>query len=254
LSATLYESRWKRILTSQAYMIGYSVLLALLGKARYALLLVIVFWIILAVAQSRLGKGPLGQGRAKAEDILSGRKLYEEKNVREIQMKDEELLREIQEQSRISLYLSVSMLIGLLYFLIAWKQVPAIANAVAPYTGGGKLALFIAYLIYFEGYFIIYQASFEYALRKVGTVTTINTPQSYVVTDKGILMKGLIGSSVIRFPLPSDINVHVNEKRGFVELVRRSSKSIVKIRFYARNARRLGEIIKKKGLQASGEG
>jgi uncharacterized membrane protein len=255
MSTSIYESTLRRVLTSQGYMIAYSALLALLGKGWYAFLLIIIFWIIMAAVQSRLGKGPLGHGKASPEEILSGRKLYEEKNVRELQLRDEELLREIQEQSRITMYLSLAMFIGLAYFFIAWKQVPAIDSYIARYVGGeGKLSLFIAYLIYFEGYFVIYQGLFSYSLRKVGTITSINTPQSYVVTDKGIVIRGLIGKSAIKFPLPPDIRIHVNEKRGFVELVKSGSKTVVKIRFYARNAKRLGDIIKKKAFASEEAG
>lgn len=249
MSTSIYESTLRRVLTSQAYMIAYSALLALLGKGWYAFLLIIVFWVVMAAAQSRLGRGPLGHGRASPEEVLSGRKLYEERNVRELQLRDEELLREIQEQSRVTMYLSIAMLVGLTYFLIVWKQVPAIDSYVARYVGGeGRLSLFIAYLIYFEGYFIIYQSLFTYSLRKVGAITSINAPQSYIVTDRGIVIKGLVGRSAIKFPLPPDIKLHVDEKRGFVELIRSGSKTIVKIRFYARNAKRLGDILRRKAF------
>ncbi|MEB2836234.1 MAG: DUF2208 domain-containing protein [Desulfurococcales archaeon] len=254
MSTSMYESTAKRLLTSQAYMIAYSVLLALLGKARYALLLVFLFWILMFVVQSRLGKGPLGHGRVRPEDVLEGRKLYEEKNVREIQMRDEMLLKEIQEQSKISMYLSLAMLVGLVYFMVAWKQVPAIDHYIAGYIGEGRLSLFLAYLAYFEGYFVIYQGLTSYALRKVKIITTINTPLSYVVTDKGIVTKGIFGRTAIKFPLPPDVQVRVDEKRSFVELVKRGKRTVLKIRFYARNARRLGDIIRRKGLARAEEG
>jgi uncharacterized membrane protein len=250
LSASLYESTAKRVLISQASLLTYSALLAVLGYGKYVFLLIIVFWILVTYIQSRLGKGPLGHGRAKPEDLLASRKLYEEKNAREIQMKDKELFREIQEQSRATMYMSLGALIGFIYFLILWPHIGGIAAAVSAKLGEGKLSLFIAYLIYFEGYFIISQATQLYGLRKVGTITTISTPQAYTVTEKGIVMHGIVGKSAIPFPIPRDVRIELDEKRGFVELVKTGKRTVVKIRFYARSPRRLWEVMKRKAYEA----
>jgi len=252
LSVDMYESTAKRILLSQVYMLAYSAILAVIGYRRSLVFaLIIVFIVATTLVQRRLGKGPLGHGRARPEDILAGRKLFEETNARELQMRDEELIREIQEQSRATMYLSLGALVGFAYFIALWPHIDALMDLVSSWLGEGRLSLFLAYLIYFEGYFIISQAIQAYGLRKAGTITSINTPQNYVVTDRGIVLKGLIGQSAIPFPLPSDATLSINEKRGFVEIVKRGKRTILKIRFYTRNPRRLAEILKRKAWQAA---
>ncbi len=252
MSASIYENTLKRILLSQASLIMYSALLAVLGYGKYVFLLIIVFWVLITYIQSKLSKGPLGHGRARPEDLLNSRKLYEEKNVRDLQMKDEDLLRELQQQSRATMYLSLGALIGFLYFMLLWPHINDLISLTSSHLGPGKLAYFAAYLIYFEGFFVINQSVQLYGLRKVGVITTINTPQAYTVTEKGIVIKGLIGQSAIPFPLPPDVRLEVNEKRGFVEIVKKGKRTVLRIRFYSRNPKRLWEILKRRGLASTG--
>jgi len=239
-----------RMLLSQAFMILYSVLAALLGRGTKTFAIIFILIILMGVVQSRRSKGPLGKGKASPDRILSGKKLYEEKRTRDIQMKDEKLFEDLQEQSKFTIYMSLGSFLGIGYFILLWPMVDKLYNSVLPMVGNDKLAHFIAFLVFFEGLFVINQLSMIWALRKVGKVTMVNIPQSYIITDRGIVIKGLVGKTGLEFPLPDGVEIRYDQKRGFAELVKYSSKSITKIRLYARNPRRVYELLKR-GMESS---
>ncbi len=248
------ENMRSRLLMGQAFVILYSLLAAVLGRGTKTFVIIFILFIVMAIVQSRRGKGPLGIGKAKPEEILEGRKLYSEEKIRDIQLKDEKLMEDLQEQSKFSMYTSVSMFVGIAYFFLLWPKIDALYNYFLAHTGNNEVAAhFLAFLIFFEGLFVINQAAMIVALKKAGKMPMINIPQSYTVTDRGIVFGGLIGKSGIRFPLPSDVQVRVNTKRGFVELVREGKRSIMKVRLYSRNPKRLYDVLKKYGAQRSSE-
>ncbi len=238
----------------QAFVILYSLLAAILGRETRTFIIIFILFIVAAIIQSRRGKGPLGISKAKPEEILEGKKLYSEEKIRDIQLKDEKLMEDLQEQSRFSMYTSASMFVGIAYFFLLWPQIDSLYEFFLTYTGNSEvMAHFLAFLVFFEGLFVINQAAMIVAMKKAGKMPVINIPQSYTVTDKGIVIGGLIGKSGIKFPLPSDVQVRVNTKRGFVELVREGKRSIMKVRLYSRNPKRLYELVKKYGAQRSSE-
>jgi len=242
---SMYEDLRMRLLIGQFSMVLYSAVLAFLGRSGKAFLLAFILIILFSVAMSRFTskKGPLR--RVKPEEVLQGRVLYEEKSTREIQTSDRDLVMDIQEQSKFSMYNMVGMLAAMAYFFLLWPYIDVIYEAVAARVGEGTLAHFIAYLIYFEGLFVITQVSYWWALRKVGKIKMIQMPQSYKVTEKGIVLQGLVGKSAIAFPLPREARVEVNEKRKFVEIVVEGKRSVTRLRLYARNPRRLFDILKR---------
>ena len=128
-----------------------------------------------------------------------------------------------------------------------WKYIDHLHLLFFDYLGNDRLALFLAFLIYFEGIFIINQLFMLWAIKKVGKVTVMQVPQKYTVTDKGIVISGLVGKTTIQFPLPEDTFMNVSEKRGFVELIRHGKRSITKIRFYTKRVKRLEELLKRYG-------
>lgn len=239
-----YENLGKRALITQLYLVAYSAVAAIVGRGKLLWLVILLFIVVMVVFQSRTSKGPLGHARAKPEDLLASRKLYEEDNLREVQMKDEGLLHELQEQSRVSMYMSVSMIIALAYFFLLWNRIPAIEEYLESHYGlSGRLGLFIAFLLYFEGYFIITQAATVLALRKAGKIPVINMPQKFTITEKGIVLHGVVGKSAVPFPLPEDAKLRVDEKRRFVEIVREGRRSVTKLRLYTRRPRRVYDLI-----------
>ena len=244
----IYNVR-KMALLNQLYIVIYSIVLAIVGKGKIIYLLIILFIAISLIFQSRKGKTPLGTKKFDANTILSARKLFEEKNIRDYQMKDKEIMNDMQEQSKFTMYMSLGMLIALAYFFILWSKIYSIANWVSGYVGPGKLALFLAFLLYFEGYSIIYLVFQIYALRKVDKIVMLNIPSSYLITEKGIVYKGLLGSTAIGFPLPSGIEINYNTKRGFVELIKKEKKTITKLRLYTKNPQKLASLLSRLALR-----
>lgn len=245
------ENVKSRVLIGQLSIILYSVAAAILGRNYKAFILVFILIIIITLIQNRSGKNPLGQEKVKPEELLKGRKLYEEEKARELQTKDTEIMKDMQEQSKFTMYTSMGMMIAMLYFFLLWGYVDHLYEYIALRVGEGKLAEFLAFLIYFEGLFVINQGVYVWALRKVGKVTMLQSPPGFTVTDKGIVLKGLIGKTTITFPLPDDVEININEKRKFVEIVKHSKRTVLKLRLYTRNPKRLAEVIKRYGIRRS---
>jgi len=239
----------RRALTSQLYFVAYSAVLAIVGRGPLLYALFFLFIIMTILLQSRRGKSPLGTKKVKPEEILSGRRLYEEKSAREIQMKDEKLLVEIQDQSKATMTLTMSSFVGLIYFFILWRHIYDIEGLIQPHVGAEKLALFLAFLLYFEGFFVVSTGLQLYAMRRIGKMPLYNMPTAFTVTDRGIVLKGLIGQSGIPFPLPDNVKISYNAKRGYAEIVREDEKSIVKLRFYTRNPKKLADILERYGVK-----
>ncbi len=241
------ENLRQRLIIGQVSMLLYSALAAVLGKNYKTFLLAFIVIILMSVLLNRRGKNPLGQEKVPPETILSGRKVFEEENIRDIQMRDEGIMRDMQEQSKFTMYSSLGMVAAMIYFITLWKYIDHLHLLFFDYLGNDRLALFLAFLIYFEGIFIINQLFMLWAIKKVGKVTVMQVPQKYTVTDKGIVISGLVGKTTIQFPLPEDTFMNVSEKRGFVELIRHGKRSITKIRFYTKRVKRLEELLKRYG-------
>lgn len=248
-----FENTWSRILVGQLSILLYSVAAAVIGLNATTFILIFILIIVLTMLQNRSSKNPLGQEKVKPEEVLKGRTLYEENNAREYQTKDTEILRDMQDQSRFTLYTSIGMLLAMVYFLLLWGYVSNLYQIVSTRLGEGKLSLFLAFLVYFEGLFAINQVTYFWALKKVGKVTVLQSPPSFTVTDKGILLKGLVSRTAVTFPLPDDVEVNLNEKRRFVELVKAQKRSIVRLRLYTKNPKKLAETIRRYGVKQRAE-
>jgi len=244
----IYNIR-RMALLNQLYILIYSFVLPLVGRGKILYLLIVLFIVISLLFQSRRGKTPLGTKKPDVNEILSARKLFEEKSTREYQTKDTGLIADIQEQSKLSMYMSIGTFVALAYFFVFWSKIGDIAKWVSGYVGPGKLALFLAFLIYFEGYSIIYILFQVYALKKVERIVMFTIPSSYIVTEKGIIFKGLLGNTAIEFPLPPDVEINYNTKRGFVEIVKKDKKTVTKLRLYTRNPSKLASLIEKLGMR-----
>ncbi len=239
-----------RIALGQMYIVVYAVLAAWLGVNYKTFILIMLLIILTSYLQNRLFSGnPMSSVKARVEDITSARKLVEERNLRELQSKDEGLIADMQSQLRFTTFMMLSTLAGLLYFFIAWGYIPRIYGFLKGYIGSDFLANMLAFLLYLEGFFIISQASLEIALRKAGKMTVITMPNEYLVTTKGIVYRGLLSSAALAFPLSPRVVVKLDEKRGFVDIVNEGRVSSTILRLYSRDPRRLYEIIRKYGVQ-----
>lgn len=243
------ENQTYRIVIGQLAIILYSLFATILGRNYKTFILVFILIIAISVIQMRRSKNPLGQEKVSPETVLSGKKLYREENARELQTSDTGVLQDIQEQSRFTLYNSLGMVGAMAYFILFWNHINALYEFFAIRLGEGKLAEFAAFLVFFEGLFVINQLAYFYAIRKVGKVNMMQMATSYTVTDKGIVIEGMIRKVTVTFPLPEDIKIVVNEKRKFVELVKEGKRTRMRLRFYSRNPKRLAEVIRRYGLR-----
>jgi uncharacterized membrane protein len=239
----------KRLAMSQFFIILYSALAAVLGRTWITFLLILALIVVLGVWQARRSQGPFGV-KAKPEEVEDARELFQEESVRELQMKDEGLAKDIEAQSRALMALNLALLVGLAYFVVFWRFLDPLylyfkENVVAD----DRAAHFLAFLVYLEGYFVISTVATYIASRRIGPLPMINMPSSYKVTEKGIVYKGLISKTALPFPLPSGVEVRLDESRRFVELVKRDKRSVVVLRLYSKNPRRLYQIIKRYGLR-----
>jgi len=240
------EQRWKSTLLNQAYIILYSILAAIIGVNYLLFILVIVFVIISMFLQSYLSGSPIGKN-TKAHEVLQGKRLYHEPETRSIQMKDKQIMVDFQEQSRFTMYTTIGMFIGLIYFFVFFKYVPDLSRYLENFITNYRIDLLLGFLIYFEGYFAITMLNTMWAVSKIKKLPMVNVPSQYTVTDKGIVIKGMLSTKGIAFPLPNETNVNINEERRFVEIIKEGKRTITKLRFYSKNPKRLYEIIKKYG-------
>ncbi|MCE4604870.1 MAG: DUF2208 family protein [Aeropyrum sp.] len=237
-----------KILMSQAFILLYSVLASFLGRSWETFAVIIVLFIALSFIMARRSKGPMGI-KAKPEDIESGRKLYEEQSARDLQMKDEGLTSDLQEQSKALMTLNIVMLISVAYFFLFWRFIdPLYEFFYNNYTSSERLAHFLAFFVYFEGYFVVNTVAAYIASKRAGPIISINMPTSYTVTDKGIVYKGLISRTALPFPLPDGVEVKVVESRKFVEIRKRDKRTDFRLRLYAKNPKRLYSLIERYGF------
>ncbi len=251
-----YMERMSRLIAlNQSYIIIYSALAAVIGVNIYLFLLIFVFIAVSMVVQSVLTSSNLNEKGSYVPEILSGKRLYHEDNTRAIQTRDQLIYVDLQEQTKFSLYTTFGVLIGLAYFFALWRDVPYLAEYLAfrlfgaPYSDLplwlARVTLFIAFLAYFEGYFVINQGIMTWALKRVRKLPALNVPTSYIVTDRGVVIKGLVTTKGIKFPLPPDVRLNVDKNRRFVELVREGRRTVTKLRFYTKNPDKLYDIFKK---------
>jgi len=231
----------RMLLLSQAYLIVLAAVLAV--APRYYLIVFFVYFAAILLVSAYFSRRSIRGAKVSREEVESARQLFVERNALDVAAEDDELVRIYGRQLK-GMLLSFALLP--LYWVIfeaARRLQPSFESLLAEYGVGGKLAGFILWVATFEVMFLL---SFVVRRFTVGGFFTASptqqppmVPASYVVTDKGILVKGAMGS-IIGFPLPEGTKVRVDERRGFVEIVFKSGS---RIRLYTRRARRLYELI-----------
>ena len=228
-------SQWARmLLVSQVSIIVFALVL---GVAPHLYLAAFIAYLFVIAATTVATQRRLGRG-GRADEILAGRKLYEERNALDIAVRDEQLTTELSKQARQLLLSFASLGVAVAVFGAASMVKSDMIAFLRGATGSDVLANFLYWLIIFETIFA--------ASRLTGLAFGVKPsqqppfiPSRYVVTDRGIVVPSII-STAIRFPLPEDYEITVNERRGFVEIRDPRGRSI---RLYARNPRRLYELI-----------
>lgn len=243
----------RQILTSLAFIVAYSALAAVLGQNWITFAILLVLFVAFMIFQTRRQEPPFG-GKAEASEVEGARTLYSEDEARRLQMSDEGIAVDFQAQTRVMMQFNVIMLASLAYFILLWGHVDSIYQIVySKLVRNETIAHFIAFLIYFMGYFIISTIGRIIIARRIKEMPMFTMPNEYKVTEKGLAYKGLLRWTYIRFPLPDDTEVRVDEKRKFVELRRKRGRTLYVLRLYAKNPKRLLQVIQRYGFGSRGD-
>lgn len=235
---------WKQVAFSQLTIILFSIVAGLYRD--YYIYVIIAYFVALPILISRQARR-IGGGRVSSEEVESGRKLWEERDVSELLAKDVDYVREMSEQMKATTYAMISMPAILGYIYLYRK---ALAEHVRSLTPDPSLAAFLDFFVMFEGSFFISQAFTLYMRKKLvkKMPSMVIAPRRYLVTDRGISAKGFGTTFALKFPL-ENVAVAFNERRKFVELTiehPEKSGASTRIRLYSRNPKRLYEIIRRR--------
>lgn len=187
------------------------------------------------------------------EYISKGKRLFSarKETINKLKILDaEELSRELRGQSTfMAIYFLPMILVLALIFI------PGIRDAIIGSLEGlfgdlahdKHLARFIAYLTFYSLFYVVSLSSMvasKVVQRKYGGMLMV--PQSYVVTDRGLILDE---RTPIKFPL-TDAKVSINEKRNFVEIELKSAQQptggVVRYRLYTRQPRVLYDILRER--------
>lgn len=245
------QSTRKQLVIGQVSIIIFAFIAGYLGRNGWQYwLFVILYFIVFAVVMQKLG-GTGVKGKVRVEEVESGKVILEEKGSFQILTEDVEYQKEMAEQMKLMQGQMLMFLPIMLYFILAFQP---ILNTVPKYFESEHLGYAVAYLVLFEGSFVLSRLGqwfMERRMKKTGKkMVMINAPRGFTVTDKGIILQGLASRSAIRFPL-SDYKVVHSPQRNFVELVHETPKAVLKLRLYTRKHDRLYQLLK---MRAAGEG
>ena len=67
-------------------------------------------------------------------------------------------------------------------------------------------------------------------------------PRAFTITSRGVLLQGIVSKTAIKFPIEG-YEIRVSVPRRFVEFVKDTGKSIVKVRLYTREPEKAYNII-----------
>ncbi len=190
----------------------------------------LIFTTVMMRKSKSVSKVPLSE-------IRSGRLLYkaDPSEVSEIQRNDVELIKELKPMLRLSIMsLAMSLATLLLWYRIYFPYVNALLGESVNLTYKALM-----YLIGYEVPYILISLVNQLSRRSVKEFVQILN--SYEVYDRG-----LVGSSIVlSFPLESSkYRVLLNSKRGYVDIIHKSGKTVLKYRLYSKNPERLFDVIK----------
>ncbi|HIC98490.1 MAG TPA: DUF2208 domain-containing protein [Pyrodictiaceae archaeon] len=178
---------------------------------------------------------------AKPDEILAGRIFYEEKNTREVMVRDEKLIEEMRVQSRMLTLTFATLVIAIAIFWVAgYFHSEFTAFVRAAISDNIYFAEFLYWVIVLEIIGIV-----NLALRKVmmPKQQLPLMPNRYIVTDRGIVIPGVMGFA-LKFPLEG-YSIKLNEERNFVEIEGKG----LRLRLYTSRPRRLYDIITRFGYE-----
>jgi len=242
----------KQVLLSQLSIVLFALIAGLLGRggATYWLF-VIVYFIAFTYIMMRASR-PKQSSKANINEIESAKVLLEESKAFELMNQDKEYMKEMSEQMRMAQANMLLMLPIMLYFAVAYGP---ITKTVPAYFTNAKVGAVVAFLILFEGSFLLSRLGqwyVERGYRKRGfKPVVINVPRAFRVTTLGIVTYGFASKQALQFPLRG-FSISLNAPRKFVDLVQESEKATMKLRLYTSNPERLYEILKRRVEQEEG--
>ncbi len=247
VSANMMQFGWRQVLLGQVSIIVFSVAGAFFRQ--YYGYIILAYFVIFFVVSSRLSKRSISGKKVDLEEFQKAKKFFEEKNAREIMMEDPGLANDMGEQMKIMKVMMLPSIVTMLYYFLLWSRLPAFGDSLSTQLNDQVTGHFLAFFLFFEGGFVISWIGRLIMMRRTDRLVTFNMPTQYTVTDKGILIGGVLGSRPLPFPLEGDIKLNMDEKRKFVEIESASGKNVMKLRFYTRTPKRLYDIIERYGLR-----
>jgi len=198
-----------------------------------------IFFILYFIAISWASLMLTKKRGVKPDEILAGRILYEEKNTREVMVRDEKLIEEMRVQGKMLTLTFATFGIAIMIFWIAgYFHSNFTAFVRATISNDIYFAEFLYWVVVLEIIGIV-----NLALRKVmmPKQQLPLMPSRYIVTDRGIVIPGITGFA-LKFPLKG-YSIKLDEKRSFVEIEGKG----LRLRLYTSRPRRLYDIITRFG-------
>ena len=231
VSRTLLRS----LLMSQVFAIVFSLVAAF--APQYFWILVIAFMLIIPFT---MGFGALkARATGKYKEIVNARRVFKEDNAMDLAMRDPKLSSELGQQMKTMLYSFATLP---LFIIVSMGY----RSYILPYFQSSEdiIIRFLGFLIMYEIFVMIGRLVQLLMMRKSGF--TLMIPQKYIVTEKGIIGKGV----TLSFPL-KNYKIEVNYRRKFVQLVPIKSSSRIKAitRLYTKDVERLKKILEKYALE-----
>ncbi|HEW63600.1 DUF2208 domain-containing protein [Fervidicoccus fontis] len=240
----------RQIAIGQASIIIFSIAAGFLGRSGALYwLFIILYFILYMIIMTKFGQPKL-PNTAKADLISKGKVLFEENKAMEVASTDRQYVVEMQDQLKMLQFTTLFSFLVLIYFFIA---IGPVTSLIAPKFSNEKIGYSVSYFILFEGSFLLsifgqYLSVRNYS-RSGKKFVTINMPRTFFVTSEGIVLKGMMSSTGLKFPLTA-YKIVLNEERKFVELVNETQKAINKIRLYTKSPNKLYEVISNKNSSA----
>ncbi|QIW23238.1 DUF2208 domain-containing protein [Sulfolobus sp. S-194] len=226
---------WKMILISQVLMILMSFVLSLYPQYFLPVYILYIIVILGITSVMTMRSNPLLSERKYLADISNSRTLFEEKKAGELVQKDEEYMKKMQEFAMASFKSFLYMIIYIIAIFVFYDEV--LLKIVGSISGYERL---LVYIIYFEALFLFNMFVYR-RLVKFQTMEVM-APQSYKITEKGILSTDKSGVFLHSRHL---INAEIKENREkrYIEIHSQTSKLPFRIRLYTTEIDRLLEVL-----------
>lgn len=220
---------------SQVLMILMSFVLSLYPQYFLPVYILYIIVILGITSVMTMRSNPILSERKYLSDISNSRTLFEEKKAGELVQKDEEYMKKMQEFAMASFKSVMYMIIYIIAIFIFYDEV--LLKIVGSISGYERL---LVYIIYFEALFLFNM--FVYRRLVKFQAMEVMAPQSYKITEKGILSTDKSGVFLHSRHL---INAEIKENREkrYIEIHSQTSKLPYRIRLYTTEIDRLLEVL-----------